>query len=61
MEELKPCPFCGGKASIYKMQDDRTGAETDEWFVRCDPCDLIHDPAWGKAKEECITAWNTRK
>lgn len=59
-QALLPCPFCGGEAKLYRMQDDRTGADTDEWFARCDPCDLIHDAAWGKPASEAIAAWNRR-
>lgn len=39
MNELKPCPFCGGKAMISRRTlDDRT--RYDHWFivVRCASC-----------------------
>jgi hypothetical protein len=59
---LLPCPFCGGKASIYQnTKEDGTGNyDPGFYFVRCDPCDLIHDKAWCVPYTEAVTAWNTR-
>lgn len=59
---LLPCPFCGGQASIYQnTKEDGTGDyDPGFYFVRCDPCDLIHDKAWCVPHAEAVTAWNTR-
>ena len=35
MNELKPCPFCGGKASL---RHDHTGIGTS--YVQCEKCGL---------------------
>lgn len=55
MEELKPCPFCGGEADI-----DKYGWG---WNVRClDPkCHfhIVPMPAH-ETEKEAIEAWNTR-
>ena len=32
MEELKPCPFCGGKAEIYKKTDK---FKPDRFYPSC--------------------------
>lgn len=60
--ELKPCPFCGGPAKMH--QDYIYGTEKRDpkgWFVRCDPCDLIHDDAWAQPfAEAAAKGWNTR-
>ena len=48
-EELKPCPFCGGKAEY----DNDTGPLDEgfwEWY-QCQNCG---------AKQDSITEWNTR-
>lgn len=64
-EALKPCPFCGQKALVFRrpkwrnnpimflVQCDRVGP-TDETSIPC---------ASGRpfnTKEEAVTAWNTR-
>ena len=53
MNELKPCPFCGGEAHLEQYQD------APEYFaiVRCSQCDI---KAVKDTDEEAIEAWNTR-
>ena len=46
--ELKPCPFCGGKAVIFKYF----------WSVRCEDC-LVETSIF-ETKEEATEAWNRR-
>jgi len=66
MDELKPCPFCGGEATI---KDHRT-----IWVVNCTNCDAVMlgerapepetempDDYWLYFEETAIKAWNTRK
>ena len=36
MEELKPCPFCGGKAEICPGFDNKFLGPY--WYVRCKTC-----------------------
>ena len=53
MENLKPCPFCGGKASL----------ETEDgiyFYVICDECSADAGSVMCYDKEEAITAWNNR-
>ena len=52
--ELKPCPFCGGEASLYV--DGLNGS-----FVMCRKCHASTDDYSGKAGDElAIKAWNAR-
>ena len=54
-EELKPCPFCGGKAM------------NDREDIFCQDCNAKIGKAWPQdsvtyeeATQEAIEAWNTR-
>lgn len=61
MVELKPCPFCGSEAEVFK--DVTFIAETGEkigeiaFFVWCTKCTALVS---GNTKEEAIEAWNRR-
>ena len=65
MTDLKPCPFCGGKAEL--RPNDR-GIRTPDiygWHVECvnDECiiGLMDDRQWYEdTKAEAIAAWNAR-
>lgn len=51
MEQLKPCPFCGGKVDIH---------ETDGiWYVNCIDCPAMLDENY-LAEAKAIDAWNKR-
>ena len=53
-EELKTCPFCGGKASVYEAEFE---GET-VFIAGCDECG-ISTPA--SSNEEIVAAaWNKR-
>lgn len=50
-DELKPCPFCGGKPKVYQR---------GTWGVKC-TCggkSFVHH--YGKTEAEAIAAWNAR-
>jgi Lar family restriction alleviation protein len=54
--ELKPCPFCGGEATLWKIR------ETDGPYYR--PyhilCGCGGRVGWFEEKKEAIDAWNRR-
>ena len=53
MAELKPCPFCGGSASVLKV--DNT------WYeVRCDNCPCNVGRLWFYTRKDATKAWNRR-
>lgn len=49
--ELKPCPFCGGKAII-------DGCDDGQWIVICKEC--ATSIGYNETKQEAIDAWNWR-
>lgn len=51
--KLKPCPFCGGAATLRKSE------ETKLYHIACFECGCRQDSSY-KA-ESVIIAWNTRK
>lgn len=66
MAELKPCPFCGGKARIKSSKYNLLGAYgTDEterrWSrVLCPSCNVAQPIRHYSCKTEAIEAWNRR-
>ena len=52
INELKPCPFCGGDAEIKKR-----GNSVSYWVVYCAPC---RAEVKGTTREEATEAWNRR-
>lgn len=60
-EELKPCPFCGGKAELYESEAYNLKKETKEerirWFVMCGKCTAL---TCGAIKTKAIEVWNRR-
>ena len=54
--KLKPCPFCGGKASVFEYIPDKTVA------IRCDRCGAtIYHSAASYAEEMLTAKWNHRQ
>ena len=51
--KLKPCPFCGGKASIHKWK------YADDYDVTCESCGVMVDKNY-MSEAEAAEAWNTR-
>lgn len=60
MTELKPCPFCGGKASHSFDHDGIKDTEGRKWAyqVVCDSCCATTGLCWSKQMAE--KAWNRR-
>ena len=54
MAELKPCPFCGGKAQIEK-NEDFVDVSCKDMFCRGWTSCLEY-----KTKQQAIEAWNRR-
>lgn len=50
MTELKPCPFCGGKAGLEQI--------SDAYWVECGKCGA--SSVFCGQPEPAIDAWNTR-
>lgn len=57
MDELKPCPFCGGaKVLLRKLPQKFLGNEL--WACECLQCGVQIAVQYGKKK--AIEAWNRR-
>lgn len=57
MDKLKPCPFCGGKATIGKIEYNAT------YYVRCSNTKICFVNSYTRAFDEiedAINAWNKR-
>lgn len=50
MNELKPCPFCGGAGKIH--------LEEGYWFVSCDNCQS--GTAGFYTADDAVDTWNER-
>ena len=57
MEELKPCPFCGGEAFITSLSKHQHKVFCNNDCVTMPP---RHD-MWFTSYEKAIKAWNRRE
>ena len=55
MKDIKPCPFCGGKAFLGQYQ---TNFFATLYAVRCEDCNSVGKSC--KTEEEAAEAWNRR-
>lgn len=53
---LKPCPFCGGKAKAYGG-----GYSQESPSVRCTNCCVTLNGRFSLKQDDVIHQWNTRK
>ncbi len=53
VDELKPCPFCGGKAISWTFTECGFARSS----VHCDDCNIRY---YRRTEAEAIEAWNTR-
>ena len=76
MSELKPCPFCGGEAvlfrskKVYNGSDEAVSSEKEHWAIGCETfdCILYADAEQScsrlffrpEAKQVAIDRWNRR-
>jgi len=65
--ELKPCPFCGGKAKIQLWWPAAQKANKKTIFIMCKSCGCktqtvyqVPYMAWDDCKRYAIEAWNRR-
>jgi len=59
MNEIKPCPFCGGVGSVSNDYDANSKLPDDEqFFVRCLSCAC--EGPWARLASNAITLWNMR-
>ena len=55
MDELKPCPFCGGDAIIHNFKPVH---EKRLWYISCHDCGI--EQTNYLSEQEAIEAWNRR-
>ena len=53
MSDLKPCPFCGGKALVLRVTETR-------WKAACLGMKCSAAMTNDTSADECATAWNRR-
>ena len=60
MDKLKPCPFCGGAATVYVDPDATRDSVGRLWafYVVCDRCCAMSGTTF--SKEKAVEAWNRR-
>lgn len=59
MNELKPCPFCGGEAKIYEYKDvEFLVHNADCNTVQCKTCGC--GTSYEPTAERAIETWNVR-
>lgn len=68
MTDLKPCPFCGGEARIYKQMRSDPPCHYMVYLAICDMCgcrtkDYTCDGYYGETFEQkdVIESWNRRE
>lgn len=62
-DELKPCPFCGGKAEHHAFTGNGFTLARVAWTqVRCTGCRMETQPfqPFGDGTDRAIAAWNRR-
>lgn len=66
-EQLKPCPFCGGEASIGTIKYDAEFVAKQNWnqdvfyFVSCVLCSASTQQVTGaKTEADAASKWNRR-
>lgn len=59
-KELKPCPFCGDKTTVLRIEGVNTGLLLENiYMVRCGKC-LARGPEVVTSMDDAIKKWNER-
>lgn len=58
MEQLKPCPFCGGEA-VLRHENSEMG-RTHRIYCLNEDCPIEPRTHWYWREEQAIEAWNRR-
>lgn len=61
MNELKPCPLCGGEANLWLYDKDPEGMYSG--YAECSKCEISIDERANSSetlKESLMRRWNTR-
>lgn len=71
MIELKPCPFCGGEATVIQSPNRSRHGEGSFYTIQCVICRCSTRPIYSQTEMEdnidcevvdnLITIWNTRR
>lgn len=56
MNDLKPCPFCGGEADCNNVAFEKGNKKM--WAVECIECGVVSNFFY--TEEKAIEAWNRR-
>jgi len=59
-EQLKPCPFCGGEASLVR-NDPEVKGDLFDVVCRSTGCFLQYGAEWCLPKAEVVKRWNARQ
>lgn len=66
MTELKPCPFCGGRARLVRL-GHQNGTAFDDWGIECVKCgampwafEMFQCRTQEEVHETCAERWNRR-
>ena len=56
-DEVKPCPFCGGKEIVIDKYEHQAG---ERFRIFCTGCMAMIDPGYAQNKHTVIDMWNKR-
>lgn len=60
MDDLKPCPFCGGQVEVWNRYGDDQIKEAYDISCATTGCYLQCGAEWFLSKEELLLKWNSR-
>lgn len=60
MDELKPCPFCGGEAEVQKAKSTSYFGRKLPYKVKCKRCHCALAYQFFGTEKDATKAWNRR-